>query len=83
MSLLWPGLPLICSDNVGAADDLVINNYNGLIFKSSDNNALKIAIITLMKKSDEELMLMGSRGHQLAQAQSPEIAAASLMSILN
>ena len=75
------GLPVICSDSVGA-DALVINNYNGFVFKSGDKGQLKNAIVEVMNKSDEELLAMGTKGHQLSEMHSPVIAAYSLMSVL-
>jgi glycosyltransferase involved in cell wall biosynthesis len=76
------GLPVICSDKVGAADGLVINKENGYIFKSGDVAELKNAIRQIMGKSDSELMVMGEKGHELSKKISPLIAAKSLLSIL-
>jgi len=76
------GLPMICSDAVGATDDLVQNGENGYIFTSGNKESLKKALTNIMAKSDEELLLMGERSHELSRMQSPEIAADSLMSIL-
>lgn len=75
------GMPILCSDSVGAADALVVNNYNGFVFKTGDKNDLKKAIKTIMQKSDAELLEMGDRGYGLSKMQSPTIAAYSLMSI--
>lgn len=75
------GMPIICSTNVGAADDMVINNYNGFIFESGNRDSLKQALKRLMSARNEELLLMGERGHELSKKQSPVIAARSLMSI--
>lgn len=77
------GLPMICSDAVGAADDLVVEGENGYIFASGDKQALKIALMKMIAKSDEELLLMSEKSHELSKMQSPEIAADSLMSILD
>ncbi len=76
------GMPIICSDAVGAADDLVVNNSSGFIFKSGDVGGLKKAIVAAMSKSDTELLAMGERGYELSKVQSPAIAARSLMSIV-
>ncbi len=77
------GMPIVCSDNVGAADGLVINNYNGHIFRSGDRDSLKASLIRLMSASDDTLFEMGRRGYELSKKQSPLIAAYSLMSILS
>lgn len=76
------GMPVICSTNVGAADDMIINNYNGFIFDSGNRDSLKQALKRLMSSSNEDLLLMGERGHELSKKQSPLIAASSFMSIL-
>ena len=76
------GLPVICSDNVGAGDSLVINNYNGFVFESGNLAALKIALIEMMAIPDEELWEMANRSHELSKYQSPTIAAYCLLSIL-
>jgi len=76
------GLPMICSDAVGAADELVIEGKNGFIFNSGDKDALKTALMKIMTKSDEELLVMSERSHELSKMQSPEIAADSLMNTL-
>lgn len=77
------GIPILCSHGVGAGDTLVINNYNGLTFKTADVQDLKRAIVQFMGKTDDELLLMGDRGHELSKMISPSIAAFSLMSVVN
>ena len=37
-------IPIICSDSVGTSGDLVINDFNGYIFKNNDDNDLKKAL---------------------------------------
>jgi len=76
------GLPIICTDSAGAADELVMNNENGSIFKSGDKNSLKEAILTMMSKGDDELLLMGEKSYELSKKQSMEIAAQSLMNAI-
>ncbi len=76
------GMPIICSDNVGAGDALVVNGQNGFVFKSGDTSDLKKAILAVMSKTDEELLAMGDKGYELSKMQSPVIAAHSLMGIL-
>jgi glycosyltransferase involved in cell wall biosynthesis len=38
------GLPVIVSDKVGCAEELIYNDYNGIIFNSSEQNSLLLAI---------------------------------------
>jgi glycosyltransferase involved in cell wall biosynthesis len=42
------GTPVIASDQVGAAADLVVNGYSGFIFPSGDSEALATAITAIM-----------------------------------
>jgi glycosyltransferase involved in cell wall biosynthesis len=77
------GLPMICSDAVGAGDALVMEGHNGYVFESGSKDALKKVLLRMMSKSDEELLLMSERSHELSNMQSPGIAADSLVSILN
>ena len=76
------GLPIICSDNVGASDALVVNNYNGYVFETGNSDDLKNALLKMMSKSDVELCEMGKRSHEISKCQSPLIAAYSLMGII-
>jgi len=76
------GLPIICSDRVGAADNLVIDNETGYIFRSGDLHDLKRVIRQVMLRDDSELLAMGDRGHELAARYSPFIAAQSLVGII-
>lgn len=46
------GNAIICSDNVGSANDLVKNNVNGFIFKSESSNKLVGAIMKYIKQPD-------------------------------
>jgi len=76
------GLPMICSDAVGAADEFVVEGANGYIFTRDDKKTLKTVLLKMMAKSDDELLLMSERSHELSKMQSPEIAANCLMAIL-
>jgi glycosyltransferase involved in cell wall biosynthesis len=46
------GLPVICSDAVGAAKDLVEPNYNGLIFPSGEVKALGESLAQYLQNPD-------------------------------
>jgi glycosyltransferase involved in cell wall biosynthesis len=47
------GLPVIASDQVGAAGDLVVDGQNGLVFSSGDVSALRNCLLKLL--ADEAL----------------------------
>jgi glycosyltransferase involved in cell wall biosynthesis len=59
------GLPVIVSDGVGAARDLVRDGYNGLSFPRGDVPALTATIERLMGLPSEELSTMGERSRDL------------------
>ena len=53
-------LPVIVSDQVGAASDLVHHGQNGYVFPRGDIQALAATIEMLMQRSPEERLRMGS-----------------------
>jgi glycosyltransferase involved in cell wall biosynthesis len=77
------GLPLICADCAGATDVLLLEHYNGFKFKTADKEDLIRAMGKIVAKTDDELLRMGQKSHELSQHVSPEIAAYSIMSIVN
>jgi len=77
------GLPVICSDICGAAPVFVTPEFNGFIFKSCNVSDLKQKMLKIINSSDDELILMSENSHKIGQKITPEIAAASFMSILD
>lgn len=77
------GLPIICSDVCGAMPVFVTPGYNGFIFKSCDVNDLKMKMWKIINSSDEELIRMSENSHKAGQKITPEMSAASFISILN
>jgi glycosyltransferase involved in cell wall biosynthesis len=75
------GLPLIASNEVGAAAAFLINDFNGFTFAANDSEALAKEMLKIIETSDEDLTLMAQRSHQLAQKITPETSAANLLSI--
>jgi len=76
------GLPIICSDVCGASPVFVIPNYNGYIFKSNVVKSLENQMLKIINTSDQELIIMSQNSHTLGQRITPEIVAASLLSVL-
>ncbi len=60
------GLPIICSDSVGAHTDYVINNYNGFVFKTKDRRDFKEKLKELFYLDNSELLKMGTRSSILS-----------------
>lgn len=67
------GLPLICSDTVGAATRFVQDGKNGFTHPPADQPALGQAMKRLMSLSDAERGAMGRHSRQLAVALTPEV----------
>ena len=61
------GLPVITSDQVGAARDLVQNGYNGLSFPRGDIDSLADNIKQLMGLSEEERSAMRTRSRAIIE----------------
>lgn len=76
------GLPLICSDRVGAADAFVRDGENGYIFKNGSVASLKEKLLAVMRKTDAELWKMAAKSAVIADVINPALAAESLMSVL-
>jgi glycosyltransferase involved in cell wall biosynthesis len=77
------GLPIICSDICGAAPVFVTPGYNGFTFKSGNEQDLAQKMLRIINSSDDELFLMSENSHKIGQKITPEITAASFMSVLN
>lgn len=73
------GLPLILSDEVGAAAQFLLPGYNGFHFPSGNDKSLSEVMARVIDLSDEALMGMGLRSHQLSNRISPSTSAANLL----
>ncbi len=76
------GLPIICSDACGAAPVFVVSGYNGYTFPTTKVHLLQEAIQKIINTSDEDLVLLSNRSHQLGQRIDPETTAANSLSVL-
>lgn len=59
------GLPLICSEKVGAASQFLIQSENGYLFPIKSPSKMAEVMIQMMNKSDEELATMGEKSNEL------------------
>ncbi len=75
------GLPLIVSNCVGAATEFVVHGLNGYLFNSNNSSQLSMAMLKIINKTDEELLLMGRASHDLSWHITPETSAFNLTSI--
>ena len=76
------GMPIICSDICGAAPVFVVPSYNGYIFENNNVEDLIKAMLKIIKKSDQDLLSISEKSHKIGQKITPEIVAASLLSVL-
>jgi glycosyltransferase involved in cell wall biosynthesis len=76
------GLPILCSDTVGAIPLFMINGFNGFTFKMDDKKDLKKKIKEMMSLSDDQLYKMKVNSILLGSRITTPISAASLISVL-
>lgn len=76
------GMPLILSDNVGAKDTFLIENYNGYSFSNNSADELAALMYKISKKSDIELFQLGFNSKKLSNRISPITSAANLLSLI-
>lgn len=76
------GLPLIVTNVCGANNMFAINNYNSILIKPNCKSDLIQAISKFDNMTNDELLLMSERSKELGNRITPEISAASLLSIL-
>lgn len=78
---LGAGLPVVCSDAVGAAEDLVEEGGNGFVFPSEDVDGLESSLRSLLREP-EKLRAYAARSAVLSDQLTPEEGARSLHDIL-
>ncbi len=76
------GMPLILSGRVGARLQFLIDGYNGYTIPGDTAEGLAATMHRLSTLDDARLIDMGAASARLAQAITPELAAASLMSVV-
>jgi glycosyltransferase involved in cell wall biosynthesis len=76
------GLPILCSDSVGARWSFVINNYNGFVFKSNSSSALYECLLKAINLSEEKLNLFKLRSFELSKSIKPELWAESINGLI-
>ena len=76
------GLPLILSDVVGSATAFLLPGWNGFLFQSYNSEGLARAMKQIIQLPDSLLMSMGHNSHYLSRRITPEISAASLLSLI-
>jgi len=75
------GLPMICSDKVGAAGKFLDHEKNGFLYQSGSVQDLKEAMKKIISLDYSELIAMGEYGNTLAQKITPQTWSRTLLSI--
>jgi glycosyltransferase involved in cell wall biosynthesis len=73
------GMPMICSDKVGAASAFLKPGKNGFIFKAGDEKELQSLLVKVMLMNSDELVEMGEVSHEIGQQITPKIWAEKVM----
>ena len=73
------GMPLICSDQVGAAGIFLQEGKNGYQFEAGNEVELQELLVKMMSLSDSEILKMGELSHELAQQITPKLWADQVM----
>lgn len=73
------GIPLLASRSVGAATQF-LNMQNGIVFEP---NELATALKRLMRKSEQELLDMGKKGHQIGSETTPQNWCTTLLNLVS
>jgi glycosyltransferase involved in cell wall biosynthesis len=78
---LGAGLPVVCSDAVGSAEDLVEPGKNGFIFKSGEVDELEIVLTSLLT---DDALIKGFSQESFARGQdiTPEAGARDWVELL-
>lgn len=76
------GVPIICTEECGAAPHFVINKYNGYQVKKADYRDLAEKMSQIMNLMSSDLIEMSYNSRILSNSINPEITAASLVSIV-
>lgn len=77
------GFPLLLSNAVGAKEAFLEENKNGFSFSPANVEEIKNALKKVINLSSKELILMAERSHELAQKNSPEKWANTVVGIYN
>lgn len=64
------GVPLLCSSRVLSASAFLRDGENGFVFNPISEKTLVMCFSSIMRKTDEELAVMGKRSHELGTAYS-------------
>ena len=76
------GFPLLCSDEVGAAETFLKENENGFTFTTNDKNDLKSKLKQFISLSDQELNRMGDKSNERSKRITTDTWADSVLKMI-
>lgn len=76
------GIPVLATDVCGAVPVFIIPGFTGYTCPANNPLELQVAIEKIINSSDEKLLSLSKNASQRATVITPEIAAASLMSVI-
>lgn len=74
--------PLILSKYVGASEKFLVNTKNGVLLNEVSVNSLKVAMQSIMNKSDYELLKMSQESHELGMSYTSEMWVERILSLI-
>ncbi|MFM7431011.1 MAG: glycosyltransferase family 4 protein [Flammeovirgaceae bacterium] len=77
------GLPMLLSDQCGAATEFLVPGFNGLIFRGEDSQDLQEKLIEMMMLNETQWMEWSRNSVLLSTRNSSEIWAKKLTSVIN
>lgn len=76
------GMPIVCSNTVGAARKFVENEKTGYLHEPADKSSLKSALKRIMSCSETERVTMANKSHELALTLTPNSWSQTLLQLL-
>jgi 1,2-diacylglycerol 3-alpha-glucosyltransferase len=77
------GLPILCSDTVGAAAELVNDGVNGFAFPPLDGDAIADALLKTHQLGNDELAAMGVASQEIVAEWGPHRFADGFLSAVS
>ncbi|KAB1067854.1 glycosyltransferase [Tamlana haliotis] len=77
------GLPIITTQETGAASQFVINNFNGSIYKAQDHQALKLLLLKYSDLTEQEYFTLSKNSKSLAHKINLEEWSAKINGVVN
>lgn len=76
------GMPIICSNKVGAASSFLVDGYNGFLFNANNKDSLKKSMRRIMSLDNEALQKMSARSLELSNTNNPLIWATKIWELI-